>query len=87
MSLFGQSTTLGQPQASQGMQAQQNTGAFGQSQQNNNLGGSMMVQQQQSQQMPTLSQSQAQLSSSLWQPGKETPRECISIMRRGPWQI
>jgi nuclear pore complex protein Nup54 len=42
------------------------------------LGNTMMAQSQQAQQMPTLSQSQAQLSSSLWSPGKETPRESIT---------
>ena len=42
------------------------------------LGNTMMAQSQQAQQMPTLSQSQAQLSSSLWSPGKETPRESLT---------
>ena len=38
------------------------------------LGNLMQQQPQQVQQMPVLAQSAAQLSSSLWQPGKETPR-------------
>lgn len=67
MSLFGQPkpSLFGQSQA---MQAQPQ-------QQGNALGASIVGQQQQPQQMPTLSQSQAQLSSSLWQPGKETPHQ------------
>jgi nuclear pore complex protein Nup54 len=77
-SIFGQ--TLGapqqqlQPQQLQQQQLQQQQ--LQQQQQTNALGGSFLVpQQQQAQQMPALSQSQAQLSSSLWQPGKETPRK------------
>jgi hypothetical protein len=38
------------------------------------LGSSVAQPQSQAPQMPVLAQSQAQLSSSLWQPGKETPR-------------
>ena len=78
MSLFGQGKTslFGQTQPAQTAAPAQNTGfGFGQSQQQqqgSTLGAS--IQQPQAQQMPTLSQSQAQLSNSLWQPGKETPR-------------
>ncbi|KAH7126273.1 nucleoporin complex subunit 54-domain-containing protein [Dactylonectria estremocensis] len=66
MSLFGQAkpSLFGQSQPVQTPQPQQG----------NTLGVSM-VQQQQTQQMPTLSQSQAQLANSLWQPGKETPHQ------------
>lgn len=86
MSLFGQSKPFGsgglfaqsQP-AQQAAPTQTTTSSFGQTlgagQQRPGLGNSMMSQPQQAQQMPTLSQSQAQLSSSLWQPGKETPHE------------
>ncbi|KAF5674499.1 nuclear pore NUP57 [Fusarium heterosporum] len=78
MSLFGQSkpSLFGQSQAAQTAAPAQNTGfSFGQSQQqqSNTLGASM--QQPQPQQMPALSQSQAQLSNSLWQPGMETPHQ------------
>ncbi|KAJ3472017.1 hypothetical protein NLG97_g11361 [Lecanicillium saksenae] len=75
MSLFGQPKTgsvWGQQQpAQQSTTTQQTSSPFGQT-----LGGTQGVVSppQQTQQMPTLSQSQAQLSSSLWQPGKETPR-------------
>ncbi|EFY96122.1 hypothetical protein MHUMG1_01135 [Metarhizium humberi] len=85
MSLFGQPKPMGsggffgQSQATQQAQPAQQTGSvFGQtmgSQQPGALGNSMMAQQQQVQQMPALAQSQAQLSSSLWQPGKETPHQ------------
>jgi nuclear pore complex protein Nup54 len=84
MSLFGQAKPLGsgglfgQSQIAQQTQPAQQTGSvFGQTmggQQASTMGNPMMGQQQQVQQMPTLAQSQAQLSSSLWQPGKETPR-------------
>ncbi|KAF4444045.1 hypothetical protein F53441_11262 [Fusarium austroafricanum] len=79
MSLFGQAkpSLFGQSQPAQPAAPAQNTGfGFGQSQQQqqgNTFGAS--IQQQQPQQMPTLSQSQAQLSNSLWQPGKETPHQ------------
>lgn len=71
---------FGQSQPAQTNTQNQNTGfSFGQSQQQqgNTLGAS--IQQQQPQQMPALSQSQAQLSNSLWQPGMETPR--MSFLR------
>ena len=81
MSLFGQPKTgsvWGQQPSTQTPTAQQNSNPFGQTlggtQQRTGLGNSMLSPPQQTQQMPTLSQSQAQLSSSLWQPGKETPR-------------
>ena len=85
MSLFGQPKPLGsgglfgQTQTTQQAQPAQQTGSFfGQTlpgQQGSTLGNTMIGgQQQQVQQMPALAQSQAQLSSSLWQPGKETPR-------------
>ncbi|KZZ98951.1 hypothetical protein AAL_02502 [Moelleriella libera RCEF 2490] len=88
MSLFGQPKPsnsgglFGQAQPAQQTQAMsQPTGSvFGQT-----LGGqqtfmgqpqqSQSQPQQQVQQMPTLSQSQAQLSSSLWHPGKDTPHQ------------
>ncbi|KAF4965931.1 hypothetical protein FSARC_6318 [Fusarium sarcochroum] len=79
MSLFGQAkpSLFGQSQPAQTATPTQNTGfGFGQSQQQqqgNTLGAS--IQQPQPQQMPALSQSQAQLSNSLWQPGKETPHQ------------
>lgn len=85
MSLFGQSkgfgtsSVFGQPQTSQQAPSQQTGSPFGQTmggnQQRTGLGASIASPPQQSQQMPALSQSQAQLSSSLWQPGKETPRK------------
>ncbi|RSL49328.1 hypothetical protein CEP53_009196 [Fusarium sp. AF-6] len=74
-SLFGQS----QPIAQNTQPAQTQGFGFGQSQAGpqpmkiNSLAAS--IQQQQAQQMPTLSQSQAQLANSLWQPGKETPHQ------------
>ncbi|KAF9766131.1 hypothetical protein IL306_001487 [Fusarium sp. DS 682] len=79
MSLFGQAkpSLFGQSQPAQIAAPAQSTGfGLGQSQQqqqSNTLGAS--IQQPQPQQMPTLSQSQAQLSNSLWQPGKETPHQ------------
>ncbi|KAM0321025.1 hypothetical protein ACHAPQ_009789 [Fusarium lateritium] len=78
MSFFGQTrpSMFGQSQPAQTTTQTQNTGfSFGQSQQQqgNTLGAS--IQQQQPQQMPALSQSQAQLSNSLWQPGMETPHQ------------
>ncbi|KAG5986439.1 hypothetical protein E4U54_005416, partial [Claviceps lovelessii] len=83
MSLFGQPKPLGsgglfaQSQPAQQSQPAHPAGSvFGQTlggQQMNTTGNSMIGQQQQVQPMPALSQSQAQLSSSLWQPGKETP--------------
>lgn len=85
MSLFGQSKGFGsgglfaqsQP-AQQSQPTQPTSNTFGQTlggaQQGGGLGSSMMQQPQQVQQMPALAQSAAQLSSSLWQPGKETPR-------------
>ncbi|KHO01391.1 uncharacterized protein MAM_00392 [Metarhizium album ARSEF 1941] len=85
MSLFGQSKPLGfgglfgqSPTTQQTQPAQQTGSVFGQtmgSQQPGALGNSMTAQQQQVQQMPALAQSQDQLSSSLWQPGKETPHQ------------
>ncbi|KAJ6780815.1 hypothetical protein PWT90_09303 [Aphanocladium album] len=83
MSLFGQPKTgsvWGQQQpAQQTPTTQQTSSPFGQTlggtQQRSGLGNSVVSPPQQTQQMPTLSQSQAQLSSSLWQPGKETPHE------------
>ncbi|KAG6008438.1 hypothetical protein E4U21_004460 [Claviceps maximensis] len=85
MSLFGQPKPLGsgglfgQSQTTQQSQPAHPTGSvFGQTlggQQTNNVSNSIIGQQQQVQQMPALSQSQAQLSSSLWQPGKETPHQ------------
>lgn len=84
MSLFGQQPKTGsiwgqqQQPAQQTPTTQQTSNPFGQTlggtQQRSGLGNSMASPPQQMQQMPTLSQSQAQLSSSLWQPGKETPR-------------
>lgn len=85
MSLFGQPKGFSsggmfaqsQP-AQQAQPTQQTNNPFGQTmgggQQGSVLGNSMMQQPQQVQQMPALAQSAAQLSSSLWQPGKETPR-------------
>ncbi|PHH70638.1 hypothetical protein CDD80_5880 [Ophiocordyceps camponoti-rufipedis] len=84
MSLFGQSLSLGsgglfastqqQPQPTQ-----QSTNVLGQSltagQQPTNTGFAGLQQSQQAQSMPVLAQSAAQLSSSLWQPGKETPHQ------------
>ncbi|KAJ6446881.1 nuclear pore protein NUP57 [Purpureocillium lavendulum] len=86
MSLFGQPKSFGsgglfsQSQPAQQTQQSQPTGnTFGQTlgagQQGPGLGNSMMQQSQQVQQMPALAQSAAQLSSSLWQPGKETPHQ------------
>lgn len=90
MSLFGQpkppfggGSMFGQPQQAQQAQPQQQGSMFGQSfggaqqqqqqhQQHNQLAAS---QQQQAQQMPTLSQNKAELSNSLWHPGKETHRK------------
>ncbi|POR30904.1 Nucleoporin nup44 [Tolypocladium paradoxum] len=86
MSLFGQSKGFGsgslfaqsQP-AQQTQPTQQTNNPFGQTmgvgQQGSVLGSAMMQQPQQVQQMPALAQSAAQLSSSLWQPGKETPHQ------------
>ncbi|OAQ67295.1 nuclear pore protein NUP57 [Pochonia chlamydosporia 170] len=82
MSLFGQPKPLGsgglfgQTQTAQQTQPAQQTGSvFGQTMGGQQLPGASIAQQQQVQQMPTLAQSQAQLSSSLWQPGKETPHQ------------
>lgn len=90
-SLFGQpqpAQTTQQPQQTGGLFAQSTANQQQQQQQpqqGNTLGNSMMAQSQQAQQMPTLSQSQAQLSSSLWSPGKETPRESSACSRsKGP---
>ncbi|KAI8723803.1 hypothetical protein NCS52_00237100 [Fusarium sp. LHS14.1] len=85
MSLFGQpkptGSLFGQSQPAQTAQPAQTQGfGFGQSQMGpqpvkiNSLAASIQ-QQQQAQQMPALSQSQAQLANSLWQPGKETPHQ------------
>lgn len=38
-----------------------------------------MMNQSQAQQLPSLSQSQAQLSSSLWQPGQDAPRTITTV--------
>ncbi|PTB76877.1 hypothetical protein M440DRAFT_1421941, partial [Trichoderma longibrachiatum ATCC 18648] len=84
MSLFGQTKPLGSgglfgsAQTAQPAQQTQTSGnVFGQTlgggQQAPAIGGSLLAQPQQTQQVPALSQSQAQLSSSLWQPGQETP--------------
>lgn len=96
MSFFGQSKPMGagglfgQSQTTQQAQpTQQTNSVFGQTlggQQGSSLGNSMMGQQQQVQQMPALAQSQAQLSSSLWQPGKETPRR-ISFPPSKPFVV
>lgn len=86
MSLFGQNKGLAsgglfaQSQPAQSAPTvQQAANPFGQTlgaaQQRAGLGNSIMGQPQQVAQMPALSQSQAQLSSSLWQPGKEAPRK------------
>ncbi|RGP75215.1 nuclear pore nup57 [Fusarium sporotrichioides] len=79
MSLFGQAkpSLFGQSQPAQAAAPAQNTGfSFGQSQQQQQGGAfGASIQQSQPQQMPALSQSQAQLSNSLWQPGKETPHQ------------
>ncbi len=90
MSLFGQPKTgsvWGQQPAQQTSTTQQNSSPFGQTlgstQQGTGLGNSVVSPNHQAQQMPALSQSQAQLSSSLWQPGKETPRTCASTYAKG----
>lgn len=82
MSIFGQAKTSsawGQQPTMSTPTAQQTSNPFGQTlggmQQRSNLVNSMASPPQQTQQMPALSQSQAQLSSSLWQPGKETPHQ------------
>ncbi|KOS20972.1 Nucleoporin nup44 [Escovopsis weberi] len=87
MSLFGQTKTVGSgslfgpSQPSQpAQQAPTASGVFGQTLGGANtqapaLGTSLIAPQQQTQQIPPLSQSQAQLSSSLWQPGQETPHQ------------
>lgn len=85
MSLFGQAKPLGSggffgaAQTAQPAQQTQTMGnIFGQTQgagqQASTLGNTLLAQPQQAAQVPALSQSQAQLSSSLWQPGQETPR-------------
>ncbi|KAH7316659.1 putative nuclear pore protein NUP57 [Stachybotrys elegans] len=70
--MFGQSQPLQQSQP-----VQTAPSLFGATQTNTQQQalGSSMLQTQQAQQLPSLSQSQAQLSSSLWQPGKETPHQ------------
>ncbi|PHH84167.1 hypothetical protein CDD83_2367 [Cordyceps sp. RAO-2017] len=83
MSLFGQPKPFGSaglfsqsqpPQQTQPMQQPSNS--FGQTMAaGQQLGNSAMQPPQQVQQMPVLAQSAAQLSSSLWQPGKETPHQ------------
>lgn len=85
-SLFGQTQTVQTPQPVQpsNFPYWQGQNLNGTQQQANTLGASM-VQQQQSQQMPTLSQSQAQLSNSLWQPGKETPRMSFVYTHEQRW--
>lgn len=86
MSLFGQTKPLGSgglfgsAQTAQPAQQTQTTGnIFGQTQgagqQGTTLGNTLLAQPQQAAQIPALSQSQAQLSSSLWQPGQETPHQ------------
>ncbi|KAG6147847.1 hypothetical protein E4U28_005959 [Claviceps purpurea] len=85
MSMFGQTKPagsgglFGQPQPAQQSQPTAASSIFGQAmanQQNNNTtGNNALGQQQNAQQMPALSQSQAQLSSSLWQPGRDTPHQ------------
>lgn len=86
MSLFGQPKSFGsgglfsqsQP-APQAQQMQQPSNVFGQTlgggQQGSVLASSVMQPPQQVQPMPALAQSAAQLTSSLWQPGKETPHQ------------
>ncbi|ODA83641.1 hypothetical protein RJ55_02156 [Drechmeria coniospora] len=77
MSLFGQSKgfasaglfSQSQP-AQQPQPAQQAGGVLGQT-----MGAAVMQPSQQPQQMPALAQSAAQLSSSLWQPGREAPHQ------------
>ncbi|WYZ39537.1 hypothetical protein EsH8_III_001451 [Colletotrichum jinshuiense] len=84
-STLGQSTQQQQQQQQPGNQQQGGMSLFGQTQNQGNTFGNSMAQsqqpqqqqqqqQQQHQQMPSLSQSQAQLSSSLWQPGRDTPQ-------------
>ncbi|KAK5991284.1 Nuclear pore protein NUP57 [Cladobotryum mycophilum] len=87
MSFFGQSKPagtgglFGATQTAQQNQQNPTTNNFfgqtlgGTNQQAAALGNSLLAPQQQTQQIPTLSQSQAQLSSSLWQPGQETPHQ------------
>lgn len=83
MLLSGQSNALGSggffSQSQPAQQTQQTNNAFGQTlgsgPQGSTFGASAMQPPQQVQQMPVLAQSAAQLSSSLWQPGKETPRK------------
>ncbi|RDA84875.1 hypothetical protein CP532_2068 [Ophiocordyceps camponoti-leonardi (nom. inval.)] len=82
MSLFGQSRGLnsGSLFLSTQQQPQQTNNVLGQgglaaSQQPSSMGFSALQSSQQAQPMPTLAQSAAQLSSSLWQPGKETPHQ------------
>ncbi|PHH61024.1 hypothetical protein CDD81_846 [Ophiocordyceps australis] len=69
-----------QQQQQQQQQPPQTSSLFGntmgsQQQQGNALGASMGQQMQPANQMPTLAQSAAELSTSLWQPGKETPHQ------------
>lgn len=84
MSLFGQSRSLGSGSLFASMQqqpqpTQQSRNVLGQSltagQQPTSTGFAGLQQSQQAQPMPALAQSAAQLSSSLWQPGKETPHQ------------
>ncbi|RDA95298.1 hypothetical protein CP533_3494 [Ophiocordyceps camponoti-saundersi (nom. inval.)] len=82
MSLFGQSRgvnsgslflpTQQQPQQTNSVLGQ---GGLAASQQPSSMGFGALQSSQQAQPMPTLAQSAAQLSSSLWQPGKETPHQ------------
>lgn len=99
MSLFGKPRALGsggffsQSQPAQPTQPTQPTGnAFGQTlgagQQGAAPGAPAVQPSQQVQQMPVLAQSVAQLSSSLWQPGKETPRKCRTVLVVVPgWRL
>ncbi|PFH58507.1 hypothetical protein XA68_13592 [Ophiocordyceps unilateralis] len=83
MSLFGQSRSLGSgslfSSSQQPQPTQQTNSVLGQSltpsQKPSSLGLAGLQPSQQIQPMPALAQSAAQLSSSLWQPGKETPHQ------------
>ncbi|EEY16150.1 nucleoporin nup44 [Verticillium alfalfae VaMs.102] len=70
LSLFGGQQNQTNQQQNQGTSSLFG-GSFAQPQQQQQQ---QQVQQSQQQQMPSLAQSQAQLSSSLWQPGSETPQ-------------
>ncbi|RCI12598.1 hypothetical protein L249_0818 [Ophiocordyceps polyrhachis-furcata BCC 54312] len=90
MSLFGQSRGLnsGSLFLSTQQQPQQTNSVLGQgglaaSQQPSGMGfGTALQSSQQAQPMPALAQSAAQLSTSLWQPGKDTPRKMYASPSR-----